>query len=472
MITGSLAAGARRRFPAAPIVVLLLAALSLSAAQTAYASTSGDEGASGSFDGGVSPRARCAKLIWQGYTWDIIGYNDAGRTAGVSGPAGTATLLLDKSSYSAGFKTTFDGGKPYSNQYSGSDLLERMNAFAASLGDRSAVVSRDLAGGSSRAVARDGYDGDSVRGDAPGPQDVWPLSAMEASQLKASARSYEDDWWLRTPGRNAGLAAYVSDNGSVNVYGSSVFDDREGVFLNYSMRPALYVSLSGIERIDPGMGAAIASGAADVGAYDPVVRVIDSKGHVWDVVGVNGRAGGGLRAPKGYAVLLLSGASKRKFSFSKQGKTIYGPFNESDSRTNHYADSALRKAMASAYNSIRKLPEFRGMILPRALRGQAREGSGDRDSVVAGPTVKSQGLWPLSVSEVRKLTNRQRMFADDWWVRSPGVAPYEGSDIYNTGYIPEYGSIVLNANALRPAFYLKLSSPIFGQLPDDWQSSV
>jgi hypothetical protein len=66
----------------------------------------------------------------------------------------------------------------------------------------------------------------------------------------------------------------------------------------------------------------------------------------------------------------------------------------------------------------------------------------------------------------------QRIFSDDWWVRSPGSIPNEGADIYNTGYIPEYGSIVLNLNALRPAFYLRLTSPLFKQLPDDWQSSV
>jgi hypothetical protein len=451
--------------------MLLLAAPFLLSVQTACASTTGEKGASGSFSGGVPHSARCAKLMWQGYTWDLIGYNSGGSRRGVSGPADTATLLLDKSSYSGEFKTEFDAEKPYSSAYAGSDLLRRMGAFARSLGDQPAIVSRDLAGGSSDSVAKKGYDGDSVKGKALKSQEVWPLSVTESSQLKASVRSYEDSWWLRTPGRSARLAAYVSADGSINVYGRSVFDDKEGVFLNYSIRPALYLSLREVALINPGIGAAIASGTANIGAYDQTTRVEDGEGRIWDVVGVNGRVSRGLHAPKGYAVLLLSNTSKRKFSFSGQGyaKTIYGRFDVSDPRINNYSSSALRKAMASAYHSIKKLPGFKGMILPRTLRGQAK--TGNRDSVVSGPTVKSQKLWPLSVSEAGKLTNQQRIFGDDWWVRSPGTSPDEGADIYNSGYVPAYGSIVVNLNALRPAFYLKLSSPLFKQLPDDWQSS-
>jgi hypothetical protein len=349
-----------------------------------------------------------------------------------------------------------------------------MIAVSDSLGDRSAVVRRDLNGGSSDSVMKKGYDGDSIRGNALKSQDVWPLSVTEASQLKASVRCYEDSWWLRTPGRRAELAAYVSDNGTINVHGFSVFTDEDGVFLNYSIRPALYLSLSEVALIDPDIGVAIASGAANVGAYDPSLRVKDAKGHTWDVVGVNDRVTGGLRAPKGSAVLLLSHTSKQKFSFPGQGygKKIYGQykhFDINDPYDNIYSSSALRKATASAYSSIKKLPEFKGMILSRALRGQTT--SGNKDSMISGPTVTSQRLWPLSVSEAKELTNQQRLFADDWWARSPGITSYEGADIYNTGYIPEYGSIVVNINALRPAFYLKLSSPIFEQLPDDWQSS-
>jgi hypothetical protein len=316
-----------------------------------------------------------------------------------------------------------------------------------------------------------GYDGDAVKGKTLTSQELWPLSVKEASQLKASVRSYEDAWWLRTPGRNAGLAAYVSSDGSINVYGRSVFKDKEGVFLNYSIRPALYLKLSEIDLLHPETGAALASGTVDIGAYDQTTRVKDGDGHTWDVVGVNGQFTKGLHAPKGYATLALSNTSKQKFSFSGQGysKTIYGRFDVSDSRSNNYSSSALRKAMASIYHSIKKLPEFKGMILPRTLQGQTKAES--RDSVVSGPTVKSQKLWPLSASEVRKLTNQQRIFSDDWWVRSPGISPYEGADIYNTGYVPEYGSIVVNLNALRPAVYLKLSSPLFKQLPKDWQSS-
>jgi hypothetical protein len=321
-------------------------------------------------------------------------------------------------------------------------------------------------------VSKKGYNGDSVRGPAVSSQEVWPLSVAEASQLKASVRSYGDSWWLRTPGRSAKIAAYVNANGTVNVYGRSVFEEREGVFLRYSIRPALYISLSEIEMVSPDIGAAIASGTADVGAYDRTLRVTDAKGHTWDVVGVNGRTVSGLSAPKGYAALLLSSSSEKKFAFPKQrySSTIYGTFNAKRPYTNDYSVSDLRRAMAAAYRAIKNLPGLKGKIAPRNLKGNATYNN--KDSRIAGPTVKSQRLWPLTVNEAKKLTNQQRIFSDDWWVRSPGVTDYQGADIYNTGYVPGYGSIVANRNALRPAFYLKLSSSIFKQLPGDWQDRV
>ncbi len=49
--------------------------------------------------------------------------------------------------------------------------------------------------------------------------------------------------------------------------------------------------------------------------------------------------------------------------------------------------------------------------------------------------------------------------SDEWWLRSPGLYSFFASDVNNNGFVYRYGyDVYYNANAVRPALHLNLSS--------------
>ena len=109
---------------------------------TAFATTTGDEGSSYA-DDTVPSSPDTATVTWNGLTWDIIGYNTGSIAHGVAGPTGTATLLLDKSSYDSSNNTHFydtEEGEPVSNEYQNSDLQAKLNTIWNGLSDKNNVV--------------------------------------------------------------------------------------------------------------------------------------------------------------------------------------------------------------------------------------------------------------------------------------------------------------------------------------------
>ncbi|MDR3086206.1 MAG: SH3 domain-containing protein [Christensenellaceae bacterium] len=151
-----------------------------------------------------------------GRRWIAVGQGSSG-LAGAVGDINTLTLLLKGSETLGDLPSIPSGNSTFhasSNAYGDSALLSAMNAAAAALNtaapkEYARILPRplgDIAGTSAVADAR-----------------LWPLSAAEASLLTPAARTALGDWWLRSPGTSAGLAAKVSADGStVDTTGAAV----------------------------------------------------------------------------------------------------------------------------------------------------------------------------------------------------------------------------------------------------------
>jgi uncharacterized repeat protein (TIGR02543 family) len=454
----------------ATMVALLLALTMVPAA--AFAGTTGDDGAVSDLNFQQADNADATKVVWNGYTWDIIGYNYQGAKHGVASDTNnTATLLLDKNSYSSSLQTAFDSTSSTSSEYSGSTLQTKLTSIYNGFSDKSSITTRTLTGGSALIDDIDGYTGNTVAGVTVSSQSLWPLSTAEASQLKASVRSYGSNWWLRTPGYYSYNAGIVYNTGGVHSGGNLVD-------YVYSARPALYLNLT--SSIFTSLSTVFSDGTLNIGAYDKTMSVTDSDGYTWDIIGVNDSANRGVYAPDGYATLLLSNSSAKKFGFPNQsgsyaGKT-HGEYDPSGSYSNEYASSDLKNAMASAYNAIKSKPEYNGKIQERSFDGAATfdEWWDYRSEDVAGAAVADQGLWPLSIAEAETLSNQERIFGWFWWLRSPGHSADYAGVVYGGGSIG-FNGYVDDDDSIRPALYLDLTSSIFTSLNSsepDWQESV
>jgi uncharacterized repeat protein (TIGR02543 family) len=435
----------------------------------AFAGTFGDDGAYYA-DNTVPAVADCTIVQWNGLTWDIIGYNNGTVAHGVAGDPNTVTLLLDKASYDSTFDTQFNDyvGDDSDNEYSGSDLQTKLADIYSGFADKVGVVPRDLAGGSGFSTS-DGsntstgpYTGNTIAGNPANAQNLWPLSVTEASQLKASERAYGSTWWLRSPGGGSHAAGVVDGSGHVISYGDIVNG-------TYSSRPALYLNLSSSNFTS--LSTAISSDTLKIGAYDKTLSVTDSEGYTWDIVGVNGTVNKGVATPSGYATLLLSNFSAKKFGFPDQSYTgfIRGKYDPSEVYGNKYTSSDLKNAMASAYEMIKENQEYDGKILARNFAGAAFYDDDSED--VAGADVPNQKLWPLSVTEAKTLSNQERIYGGyNWWLRSPGNSDDDAGIVTSDGHVYSYGDYVGAANSSRPALYLNLSSSLFASLPSGWQA--
>jgi len=69
---------------------------------------------------------------------------------------------------------------------------------------------------------------------------IWENNSISQSRIAYNADGAASWWWLRSPGRDSYLAAYVHGDGGLGVYGYTILDSSAGGVL----RPALWVNLN------------------------------------------------------------------------------------------------------------------------------------------------------------------------------------------------------------------------------------
>jgi uncharacterized protein YjdB len=458
------------------------------------------------------------KVNYGGYTWDIIGFNNAEAKKGVSGPNDTVTLLLDRSSYRSFTASPINFSASNStNIYKDSILFKAMNKYANSLTTTNDIVSKTLTGGSKTGASVTGYNADDIAGDTVTNQKLWPLSVNEAGQLKTSVRVFPARWWLRTPGDNSYKAAIVSghfnydDYDDYDYYSNDSNDDQycfygrdEAAIVSYgvdvygtnyynlfAVRPALYLSFS--SPIFSSIKKELINGAKKIGAYETVPQITDSNGYTWDIVGLNESGiSKGVTTPTSNATLLLSQTSSKKIESSDSNFTgkiynIYSIYN-TDAGGSIYKDSTISKIMSSFYTELQSDSTYQ--ITERTLTGGSNTyGPGNlsnyNEDRIAGDTVSNQGVWTLSVKESKQLDYKTRLFPENWWLRTPGENGNMASVVKFTGSVNIIGYGVRNYRyddydyfAVRPALYINLSSSIFqnninsGQLSASWKTEM
>ncbi len=129
---------------------------------------------------------------------------------------------------------------------------------------------------------------------------------------------------------------------------------------------------------------------------------------------------------------------------------------------NVYAGSDLQSAMDSAAPAT-GTPEgdlIQGRTLPG---GSGNEGTGTYNADhIAGSTVFQARFWPLSVAEVRLLTNDVREANNYYWLRSPGNSGSTVAVVDSFGNVEAYGdNMWATDNYARPGFLLDISAVFF-----------
>lgn len=164
------------------------------------------------------------KVAFAGYEWLVIGYSGVGVYSTVEDNA--ATLLA--ANYDFG-DSSFNNSTADGNAYAKSALQQKMESIAKEFPhqEQALINPRDFS-------SDDGIAGDGIYG-----QLLWALSTEEADneQLTNTLRSYQKQWWLRSPGGFPINAAMVRSSGSV-------FSNGSNVSYKYGVRPAFNLKLS------------------------------------------------------------------------------------------------------------------------------------------------------------------------------------------------------------------------------------
>ena len=163
-----------------------------------------------------------------GKQWKVIGYKaDSGvykgvinwSTGGGTEPNDSFMTLLLASGYTYLPDTTFGSDYVYNNSVLKSKMGDAYDALRPA--EQGLVLARDLSTGVYNYTDITSWCDGVMTTEVTGAR-FWPLSTREASYVPTSVRVFSPGWWLRSPGDNSILAAYVYDVGSVFASGLDV----------------------------------------------------------------------------------------------------------------------------------------------------------------------------------------------------------------------------------------------------------
>jgi hypothetical protein len=413
-----------------------------------------DECSSLNYRSNNSPVVDAKTVNYGGDKWDIIGYNNGVTKRGVSGPKNSVTLLLNRGSYNSIWERSFPI-YDRSSIYSGSTFSAAMTYYANSLTTTRDIIARTLTSGNKSSDSEIGYNADNIVGNTVNGQKLWPLSMLEASQLKISERTYPKEWHLRTPTEPYYDDSAVTSFASISINGNAYSSYGYGGGV---LRPALYLNIS-----SPIFRFTNFSNSLKIGGCSITPKITDSNGYTWDIVGVNdGVNNKGVASPVDNAILLLSQTSSKKFGSISMG---YESFN--------YPDSTFSSIMNSIYMQLKGNLAYK--ILERTLIGTSDSYSGVSDAgKVYGTSLSNQGVWPLSILEINQLDFSSYVYPQDWISRTSNVY----YDHRYCGCHTTVGGDDYLYLAPRPALYVNLSSRIFqdninsGKLNSNWRSEM
>ena len=192
---------------------------------------------------------------------------------------------------------------------------------------------------------------------------------------------------------------------------------------------------------DPGIVAGSQSVLEDTANTDSAQTVLYA-GHNWRVISY-GDTGNGWAKIDGVMTLFSVEAFGNRTQFN----------NVMDE--NHYKGSILQSKVDAAYDTHFSKQE-KATVIKRTLivDETPRTSCG-----VAGEETEGY-LWPLSLAEALDLpSNNFRAYPDVWWLRSPGLYK-AGSCVTSRGEV-QPSDLVVNAEYVRPAFWLDLGSGVF-----------
>ncbi|MGL6198866.1 MAG: InlB B-repeat-containing protein [Lachnospiraceae bacterium] len=189
--------------------------------------------------------------------------------------------------------------------------------------------------------------------------------------------------------------------------------------------------------------------------YTPNTTVIGFAGYEWWVIGTSSS---GVTSQSSTSITLLS--KTHNFSTSV--------FNPTTNYVNNYNGSTLQTAMTNLSSTLFTTAKGNtlesNLVLARSSLDLIAYSSGgvNMGNVYNYSAVTSQKFWPISMGEWTTIGNTSvRSYGADYWMRSPSTTASTSAlrgTAAGTDFPPYY---VNNSYAVRPAFYLNLSTVLF-----------
>ncbi len=275
---------------------------------------------------------------------------------------------------------------------------------------------------------------------------LYLLSIDEANNVPENVRKFSCNWWLRSPGDDDNLAAFVD--------GGSGYVDNHGniVYLEFGVRPALKLNLSSVIFLSDSKTftpkpyiSFIPTGNEN--ETELAGKQVTFNGKPWYIIADDSTATGGT-------VTLLAAESFGQLTFKSFDSS--NSYNSSDVKS--HLDSIVAGTAGDGKPNFKDVADaIQKVTLTTYKYGSTEE---------VAETTDDAKLYLLSVGEADLLPGNVRKFNDSgWWLRSPGDIDNEAAFVDGgSGGVNAYGYIVRRVFGVRPALKLNLSSVIFSSV--------